>query len=217
MSEPHFRQRPWGYDRAQVDAFVERTASRLDAIRETALSDAAARETIDRVTEETNGVLQRAYEIAGEVTARAERDAQQLTLRSQEEAAQVTAQARAEAEALTARSQEEAAQRRREAEAEAAALLRDAEAQASTLDAEIESLTQERQRLLADVERISQRLHALVSQADRPPRAPDAVTDEVATARAVAAVPARPLGGQEPATAELPRAVAARERPNGRA
>ena len=223
MSEPHFRQRLWGYDRAQVDAFVERTASRFSALQTAAVPEGAIKETIDRVTDETNGVLQQAYEIAREVTARAERDAEALTRDSQQEAQELTARARQEAEALMTRVQEEAGERRRAAEVEASATVRDAEAQASALDREITALEQERDDLLGEIEGISQRLHALVSHAADERSAPARPTadDTVETARAVAATPpalarsgqTRPVGtdgGEEQRTSEMPAAVVMR-------
>ena len=224
VSEPHFRQRLWGYDRVQVDAFVERTASRFSALQTASVPDSAVKEKIDRVTDETNGVLQRAYEIAREVTARAERDAEVLTRSSQEEAQQLTARAQQEADALTARSQQEAAQRREAAESEAASIVRDAEARANALDAEITALEQERDNLLDEIEGISQRLHAVVSHAadERavPPR--PAPADTVGTARAVAATPAGLAGSvaarptetdraEERRTSEMPAAVRMRD------
>ncbi len=232
VSEPHFRQRVWGYDRAQVDAFVERTASRFSALQTAGAPDSAVRETIDRVTDETNGILQRAYEIAREVTTRAERDAEVLTRASQEEAQELTAGARQEAEALTSRAQQEAAEQRRAAEADAAAIVRDAEARANRLDAEIAALEQERDNLLDEIEGISQRLHAVVSHAAEERPVPDrpAPDDTVETARAVAATPAalarsvaaRPsrtdadahgvgVGVEEQRTSEMPAAVVMRD------
>ena len=238
MSESLFRQRPWGYDRAQVDAFVERTASRFSALQTAAVPDEAIRDTIDRITNETNGVLQRAYEIAGEVTARAERDAEALTAASQQEAQELTARARQEAQdlaaraqqeaqELTARTQQETAEQRRVAEEQAASIVRGAEARVGSLDAEIGGLERERDELLGRIEAISQRLHALVSEAGDERSAVDrpASDETVETARAVAATPGRltrppvtrPAGGdrgdrtEEQRTTEMPAAVVARD------
>lgn len=226
MSEPHFRQRLRGYDRAQVDAFVERTANRFAAVQTAAVPDDAVKETIDRVTEETNTVLQEAYAIAREVTARAEHDAAALTRESQQEAERLSAGARQEAEALIVSSRQDAAEVRRAAESQAAevrraaesqaaATVRDGKTQAEALRAEIKSLEHERNKLFGEIEDFSRRLHAVVSQADeRPGAAPRTTGDGVETARAVPAMPAQRFGRDEPATAEIPAAVVARERPD---
>ncbi|MBA2644409.1 MAG: hypothetical protein H0U80_03075, partial [Solirubrobacterales bacterium] len=67
MPEPSFHTRPWGYDRREVDAFVERTARRLDDALAARSPDAAVREALDRLGDETSSVLQRAHQIADEV------------------------------------------------------------------------------------------------------------------------------------------------------
>ncbi len=130
---PQFRQRPWGYDRAEVDAFVEHTRSLLADGLPARSPENAVKAALDRLGEETSAVLQRAHEIADEVTAR---------------------------------SQQEAEERRQRAEHEAAVMQQAAEARVTELDAGLETLWQERQRLLDDIERISKQLHALVTEAD---------------------------------------------------
>lgn len=133
MPEPHFHLRPVGYDRREVDAFVERTAERLDAALEARTPDGAVKKALERVGEETSAVLQRAHQIAEEITAR---------------------------------SRAAADDRRLQAEQEAAAIQQDAEARVAAFDAELEMLWQERQRLINDIDRISEQLRALVTQAD---------------------------------------------------
>ncbi len=160
MTDPHFRQRPWGYDRAQVDAFVWRTATRVAEAESAATPDGAVAEALERVGAETTAILQRAHELADELTAHTRQEAAELLERSQREAAE-----------RDTRSQEDAAERRRAAEAEAYEIVREAEARANALDAAIESLAQERETLVADIERISQRLHALADDAQRRPDA----------------------------------------------
>lgn len=133
MPEPHFHLRPWGYDRREVDAFVERTAQRLDAALEVRTPDGAVQQALERVGEETSAVLQRAHQIAEEITAR---------------------------------SRAAADDRRLQAEQEAADIEQAAKARVAALDSELEMLWQERQRLINDLDRISEQLRALVTEAD---------------------------------------------------
>lgn len=192
MPEPSFHTRPLGYDRREVDAFVERTARRLDDALAARSPDAAVREALDRLGEETSSVLQRAHQIADEVTARSQADADEVTARS-----------RAEAE-----------QRRLQAEHEGAAIHRAAEERVKTFNSELEMLWQERQRLLNDLDRISEQLRALVTEADErfpeeqaPPEEPVAQEELEAhdqpAGDAPGAVVARGPEGLEDATQEM--------------
>lgn len=178
MADPHFKLRPWGYDRHQVDAFVARTAERLDAALAAGTPDGAVRQALDRLGDETSAVLQRAHQIAEEVTAR---------------------------------SRAEADDRRSQAEQEAAAIHQAAEARVADLDAELEMLWQERQRLINDIDRISEQLRALVTDADaRFPEETEPQQPEPGTAELVAvpdeapgAIAARPAAAPEDATQEM--------------
>ena len=89
MPEPHFHLRPWGYDRREVDAFVERTAERLDAALEARTPDGAVKQALERVGEETSAVLQRAHQIAEDITARSRAAADDRRLRAEQEAAAI--------------------------------------------------------------------------------------------------------------------------------
>lgn len=178
MPEPHFHLRPWGYDRREVDAFVERTAERLDAALEARTPDGAVKQALDRVGEETSAVLQRAHQIA---------------------------------EDITARSRAAADDRRLQAEQEAAAIQQDAKARVAALDSELEMLWQERQRLINDIDRISEQLRALVTAADErfpeeqdPPAEPGGTGPQDEPARdAPGAVVARGPELPEDATREM--------------
>lgn len=178
MPEPHFHLRPWGYDRREVDAFVERTAERLDVALAARTPDGAVKQALDRLGEETSSVLQRAHQIADEVTAR---------------------------------SRAAADDRRMQAEQEAAAIQQAVEARVAAFDAELETLWQERQRLINDIDRISEQLRALVTEADeRFPEEQDSPQTEEKTGQSVSsaggapgAVAARPAAPREEVTREM--------------
>ena len=179
VREPHFRRRFWGYDRAQVDAFVERTARRLSDALAGREPDRAVQEALDRVGEETSAVLRRAHQIADELKTRARQEAKERRQDAEQFAAEVMARSRQEAEERLQRAEEDAAALRRQAEHDAAALRRDSELRITELDAEIDALWQERKRLLDDIERVSQQLHALVVDADSRFPAEEELTEEV--------------------------------------
>ncbi|MBA2644989.1 MAG: hypothetical protein H0U80_06040, partial [Solirubrobacterales bacterium] len=130
------------------------------------------------------------------------------------DAGEVTARSQADADEVTARSRAEAEQRRLQAEQEGAAIHRAAEERAKTFNAELEMLWQERQRLLNDLDRISEQLRALVTEADErfpeeqdPPEEPVAQEELEAQDQpagdAPGAVVARGPEGLEDATQEM--------------
>lgn len=141
LPDAHFRPRLWGYDRAAVDAYVERSGTLIADALTHHTPEGAVTAALDRLGEETSAVLQRAHQIADEVAARSQKEAEQC---------------------------------RQQAEHDAASMRQAAEQRVATLDAEIDKLWDERQRLLADMDRISVELHALVTTAhDRVPEAAD--------------------------------------------
>lgn len=89
LSGPIFHQRPWGYDRAQVDSFVERTARRIEEAEMARTPDGAVKRALDSLGAETSAVLQRAHEIADDITTRSRADADARMERAEEEAAAI--------------------------------------------------------------------------------------------------------------------------------
>ena len=165
MTEPHFSRRLLGYDRAEVDAFVERTAIRIADAQRAQTPDGAVQEALDRLGEETSAILRHAHAIADELTTRSRQEAEELTARARQEAEELTVRSRQEAAEVTARAQQDAATRLQEAERDAAGIRQGAETRVAELDSEIDALWQERQQLLDDIERISEQFHALASGA----------------------------------------------------
>ncbi len=84
-----------GYDRAAVDEYVE-DVSRLIAELESSRSpDAAVKRALDRVGEETSGILQRAREVEASITARARARAEERLRSAGREARAMREQAEA--------------------------------------------------------------------------------------------------------------------------
>jgi DivIVA domain-containing protein len=76
VAHPEFRLVLRGYDRAAVDAYVERVQRLVGDLHSTVSPRAAIREALDRVARETADILRRAHEAAEETrrTARVEAD-----------------------------------------------------------------------------------------------------------------------------------------------
>ena len=96
-----------GYDRDAVDRYVKEARRVLAELELSASPEAAVRHALDEVSEETSGLLQRAYETAEEIQARsrakaddriqqAERDAQALREAAEREAEELRNDARRE-------------------------------------------------------------------------------------------------------------------------
>ena len=78
-----------GYDREQVDRYVEKMSRLITELEMSSSPEAAVRHALEEVSEETRDILQRAHQTADEITARsrsraddrlqtAEREAQEL-------------------------------------------------------------------------------------------------------------------------------------------
>src|SRR5947209_16848414 len=89
-----------GYDRAAVDAHLD-ALNRLIAELKTARSpQAAVRQALDRVGEETSAILQRAHETAEEITASARADANRRLEAARRDADALRAEAERQARSL---------------------------------------------------------------------------------------------------------------------
>ena len=121
-----------GYDREAVDEYVrytERLVAELQAVRS---PESAVRRALIRAGGQISGVLRRAHETAGEITAK---------------------------------SRSEAEDRLERARAEADELIDTAERRVRDLDADTDRIWLDRQRIMADVEDLSNQLLGLARQA----------------------------------------------------
>jgi DivIVA domain-containing protein len=120
-----FRGAVRGYDRADVDAYVKRVNRLIAELEMSRSPQAAVRHALDRLGEQTTGILQQARE-----------SAEKLTASAREEADEGIAGARAEAERIVAGARAEAGGFRAEAEQ----IVSDARAEAVGLKAEAEQI-----------------------------------------------------------------------------
>ena len=93
IREPDFPIALRGYDRDAVDAYVqhvERVIAGLAAVRS---PQAAIKNALDQVSEETRGILERAHETADEITSRSQAQAADRMQRADAEARELLAAA----------------------------------------------------------------------------------------------------------------------------
>ena len=125
-----------GYDRDQVDAFVGRVNQVIAELQITAAPESAIRHALKQVTEETQGILERAHETADEITEHAKQEAQQRHEASENDARQLRDDAAHEAREV------------REA----------GEARGAELEADAQAILEERARRIAELRDLVRRL-----------------------------------------------------------
>jgi DivIVA domain-containing protein len=166
-----------GYDREAVDGYVSRVrevVARLEASRS---PEAAVKEALEKVGEQTKSVLESAGQSAQQITDAARREAEETTGRAKSEAEETVAKAKAEASKIVARSQAEAKETVSKARKEAAehlqrtrdevtALRDEAEARLGELHADTEGVRQERGALLDEIREFAARVEEVARAAE---------------------------------------------------
>jgi cell division septum initiation protein DivIVA len=92
----------WGYERHAVDAYVARVGGFVDEAVTLRRPDGAVRDALARVGEETSAVLQRATEVAEDITARSQTQADDRLARAERKATAIKEAAEAQARELDA-------------------------------------------------------------------------------------------------------------------
>lgn len=172
-----------GYDRAAVDAYVERVNAVIAELEIRSSPRAAVRHALEEVGEQTSGILQRARETAEEVIVSARKEAEDTTAAAKAEAAEIIVNASTEADRAQAEANrviDQAAidadkikdDARIEAEKllartrkEMEALQEEGEARLRELHADIASTWKERRELLDDVRSVAAELEQAASRA----------------------------------------------------
>jgi DivIVA domain-containing protein len=172
-----------GYDRAAVDAYVERVNAVIAELEIRSSPRAAVRHALEEVGEQTSGILQRARETAEEITVSARKEADDTTAAARAEAAEIVVNASTEAERREAEAARVLGQAETEAEAikddaraeaekllartreEIAALQEEGEARLRELHADIAATWKERRELLEDVRSVATELERAASRA----------------------------------------------------
>jgi len=166
-----------GYDRGAVDAYVSRVQNLVAELEVTRSPEAAVKQALEQVGEQTKGILERVGETAEQITvaarqkaedstARAKHEAEDTVAKAKAEAAESIARSKAEAEATVAQARREAAEHLQRAQDEVAALREEAEARMRELRGDTETIQLERSQLLDDIREVATRVEGVASAAD---------------------------------------------------
>lgn len=186
IRDPSFPAAVRGYDRRAVDTYVERINGLIAELQVSGSPPAAVRHALDRVGEQTSGILQHARGTAEEITTSAREEAEDTTARAKAEAQDITTGAQGQASDTMARASAEADELVASARTEADAILAranhqsentlarariEAEARVRQVEEEIASLRNDaeaRMRALqADVAAVSDERHTLLEDIRR--------------------------------------------------
>jgi glyoxylase-like metal-dependent hydrolase (beta-lactamase superfamily II)/cell division septum initiation protein DivIVA len=154
-----------GYEREMVDAYVRHVTQLVAELHASRSPEGAVRRAYERVGEQVSDILGRAHETAEQITSQSRAEAEDRLMR-----------ARTEAEALARHSHELAQRLESEARTRAQELTRAGEERVRELDAEVDRIWAERDRIVADTRRLSEELAEIASVAAT--RFPAATTDE---------------------------------------
>src|SRR5437764_10365622 len=105
-----------GYERREVDRYVQRVNRVIAELEITRSPESAVRHALDRVGEQTSGILQRARETADEIIHTARSEAEDTTARGKAGARELIEDARAEADRVVDEARRQAQEARGEAE-----------------------------------------------------------------------------------------------------
>jgi cell division initiation protein len=94
VASPEFPIALRGYDRNAVDAYVAKVSQLVAELEATRVPEAAIRRALERVGDETAGILKRAHETAHELAARSRIEAEDRLERARAEADEIVASAR---------------------------------------------------------------------------------------------------------------------------
>jgi DivIVA domain-containing protein len=158
-----------GYDRREVDAYVQRVNRVIAELEIGRSPQAAVKHALDRVGEQTSGVLQRAREVAEELTStalaeaehatrRAKVEAEEMIEKAQMQAHQLRGQSKEEAEEIIARARAEAAESLKRAEEQVRTLQDGAEGRLRALQADIQASADARRKVLDELRRTAAEL-----------------------------------------------------------
>jgi DivIVA domain-containing protein len=172
-----------GYDRAEVDQFVERVSRIVVELEAMRSPDAVIERALADVGEETSAILRRARKAAEEIIADAEaharergaqveahtreqrEEADRYSARIRADAEQVLSEARSEAETIIGEAQAEADRMREEATTAATRVRGDADRYRAQVSSHIDQLAQERHRLIEDLRKLADQFHRTADRA----------------------------------------------------
>jgi DivIVA domain-containing protein len=161
-----------GYDRAEVDQYVERVSRIVVELEAMRSPDAVIERALADVGEETSAILRRARKAAEEIIADAEdharergaaAEAQARELR--EDADRYSARLRAEGEQVLNDARAQAEEAAAQAAADARRVREDADRYREQVSSHIEQLAHERHRLIEDLRKLADQFHRTADRA----------------------------------------------------
>lgn len=168
LRDVSFRTAVRGYERREVDRYVERANHLIAELEITRSPESAVRHALERVGEQTSGILQRARETADEIIHTARAEADDVLERTSAEARDILDAARTKADAVVADAEDEARERLADgdrelesARSEAVEARAEAEREVQALRAHAEVIAEERRRLVEEVRELAARLEAV--------------------------------------------------------
>jgi DivIVA domain-containing protein len=161
-----------GYDRAEVDEYVERVSRIVVELEAMRSPDAVIERALTDVGEETSAILRRARKAAEEIIGDAEGQAQERTAAAEanarerrEDADRYCAQVKAEGEQVLGDARARAEQITGQATAEAKQVRDDADRYRDQVGSHIEQLARERHRLIEDLRKLADQFHRTADRA----------------------------------------------------
>ncbi|MGN6168243.1 MAG: MBL fold metallo-hydrolase [Solirubrobacteraceae bacterium] len=156
-----------GYDRESVDDYVREVTHLVAELAATRSPEGAVRRALERVGEQVSSILARAHETAEDITSQSRVEAEERLMQARAESEELERDAHALADRLDRESQQKVRERERAAEL-----------RVQELDAEVDRIWAERDRIVSDVRKLSEDLSELAGVAAT--RFPAATTDEAA-------------------------------------
>jgi DivIVA domain-containing protein len=161
-----------GYDRGEVDQYVERVSRIVVELEAMRSPDAVIERALADVGEETSSILRRARKAAEEVVAEATEHASARAAQAEAKASELRedadrygARVRAEAEEVLAEARAQAQQTSELAAAEAKRRREEADRYEAQVTAHIEQLAVERHRLIDDLRKLADQFHRTADRA----------------------------------------------------
>jgi len=146
IRDPSFPGAVRGYGRHAVDAYVEQVNGLIAELQISGSPPAAVRHALDRVGEQTSGILQHARQTAEEITTSAREEAEETTARAKAEAQDITTGAQGQASDAISRARNEADKLVAAARTEADEILKRANDQSDNMLAQARIEAEERAR-----------------------------------------------------------------------
>ena len=151
-----------GYARREVDRYVERVNGVIAELEISRSPESAVRHALDRVGEQTSGILQQAGETADEITQTARADAEAAVGGARSEASGIVSEAKGEAEGIVLSAKAQAKELHAQEERRLEELRRQANEELRKLRADTDAIQAERRQLLDGIEELAGRLQGLV-------------------------------------------------------